>query len=140
MQNAPREHSAILSTFNNPPFVFKIFVLSFFEWPLKTGFTVYLISMFLSLYFYYSGNFVVSAIAWVIKVCTFLSGCVFVHGYQCGAQSLNGRVLDFRLTGSRSRLTLDTVSKTLYQAIVSKTLYPLVFTDPNPGRQENNQT
>ena len=40
MQNAPREHSAILLTFNKLPFVFKIFVLSVFEWPLKTGFTV----------------------------------------------------------------------------------------------------
>ena len=34
------EHSAILSTFIKQPFVIKIFVLSFFEWPLKTGFTV----------------------------------------------------------------------------------------------------
>ena len=40
MQNAPREHSAICSTFIKPPFVFKTFVLSIFEWPLKTGFTV----------------------------------------------------------------------------------------------------
>ena len=42
MQNAPREHSAILSTFIKLyiPFVFKIIVLSIFEWPLKTGFTV----------------------------------------------------------------------------------------------------
>ena len=31
MQNAPREHSAILSTFIKVPFVFKIFVLSIFE-------------------------------------------------------------------------------------------------------------
>ena len=37
MQNAPREHSAILSTFIRLPFVFKTFVLSIFEWPLKTG-------------------------------------------------------------------------------------------------------
>ena len=35
-----REHSAILSTFIKLPFVFKIFVLSILEWPLKTGFTV----------------------------------------------------------------------------------------------------
>ena len=35
------EHSAILSTFIKLPFVFKIFVLSIFEWPLKTGFTVF---------------------------------------------------------------------------------------------------
>ena len=34
------EHSAILLTFNKLPFVTKIFVLSFFEWPLKTGFSV----------------------------------------------------------------------------------------------------
>ena len=35
----PLEHSAILSTFIKLPFVIKIFVLSIFEWPLKTGFT-----------------------------------------------------------------------------------------------------
>ena len=35
-----REHSAILSTFIKLPFVIKIFVLSIFEWPLKTGLTV----------------------------------------------------------------------------------------------------
>ena len=29
-----------ISTFIKPPFVIKIFVLSIFEWPLKTGFTV----------------------------------------------------------------------------------------------------
>ena len=40
MQNAPRENSAILSTVMKLPFVFKAFVLSIFEWPLKTGFTV----------------------------------------------------------------------------------------------------
>ena len=34
------EHSAILSTFIKLPFVFKMFVLSIFKWPLKTGFTV----------------------------------------------------------------------------------------------------
>ena len=34
------EHSAILSTFIKLPFVIKIFVLSIFEWPLKTGSTV----------------------------------------------------------------------------------------------------
>ena len=35
------EHSAILLTFIKLPFVIKIFVLSSFEWRLKTGFTVY---------------------------------------------------------------------------------------------------
>ena len=34
------EHSAILLTFINLPFVIKIFVLSIFEWPFDTGFTV----------------------------------------------------------------------------------------------------
>ena len=37
MQNAPREHSAILSTFIELPFAFKTFVLSIFEWSLKTS-------------------------------------------------------------------------------------------------------
>ena len=36
------EHSAILSTFIKLPFVIKIFVLSIFEWPFYTGFTVVL--------------------------------------------------------------------------------------------------
>ena len=34
------EHSAILSTFIKLLFVFNTFVLSIFEWPFKTGFTV----------------------------------------------------------------------------------------------------
>ena len=34
------EHSAILSTFIKLPFVNKIFILSIFEWPFKTGYTV----------------------------------------------------------------------------------------------------
>ena len=34
------EHSAILLTFIKLPFLIKTFVLSIFEWPLKTGFTV----------------------------------------------------------------------------------------------------
>ena len=40
MQNAPVEHSAILSTCTKLPPVFKTFVLSIFEWQFKTGFTV----------------------------------------------------------------------------------------------------
>ena len=40
LQHAPREHSAILLTFIKQPFVFQTFVLSNFEWSLKTGFTV----------------------------------------------------------------------------------------------------
>ena len=38
------EHSAILPTFIKLPFVIKIFVLSIFEWPLLTGFTVTVIA------------------------------------------------------------------------------------------------
>ena len=34
------EHSAILSTFIKLPVVIKIYVLSIFEWPFNTGFTV----------------------------------------------------------------------------------------------------
>ena len=34
--NAPREHSAILSTFIKLPFVTNIFILSIFEWPFYT--------------------------------------------------------------------------------------------------------
>ena len=40
MQNAPWGHSAILSTFIKLSFVIKIFVLSIFEWPFYTDFTV----------------------------------------------------------------------------------------------------
>ena len=40
------EHSAILLTFTKLPFVIKTFVLSIFEWPLKTGFTVLIFELF----------------------------------------------------------------------------------------------
>ena len=40
LQNAPREHSAILSTCIRLPSVFKTFVFPIFEWSLKTGLTV----------------------------------------------------------------------------------------------------
>ena len=36
-----KEHSAILSTFMKLPVVIKTFVLSIFEWPFFTGFTVH---------------------------------------------------------------------------------------------------
>ena len=48
LQNAPREHSAILSTFIRLSFVFKTYVLSIVEWLLKTGFTVYEYEMLVS--------------------------------------------------------------------------------------------
>ena len=37
----PLEHSAILLTFIKLPFVIKIFVLSIFDWPFYTSFTVH---------------------------------------------------------------------------------------------------
>ena len=39
------EHSAILSTFIKLPFAIKIFVLSIFEWPFYTSFTVYTVGI-----------------------------------------------------------------------------------------------
>ena len=39
--NAGPKYCRILSTFIKLPFVIKTFVLSIFEWPHKTGFTVY---------------------------------------------------------------------------------------------------
>ena len=38
-------HSAILSTFIKVPIVIKIFVLSIFEWPFYTGFSVHVIQV-----------------------------------------------------------------------------------------------
>ena len=40
MQVKSITESAILLTFIKPSFIIKIFVLSIFEWPLTTGFTV----------------------------------------------------------------------------------------------------
>ena len=37
-------HSAILLTFIKLPFIIKVFDLSIFEWPFKTGFTVLFLS------------------------------------------------------------------------------------------------
>ena len=48
------EHSAILSTFIKLPFAIKIFVLSIFEWPLKTGFTVHEFVYYKSFKLYYT--------------------------------------------------------------------------------------
>ena len=39
--NAGQKYTAILSTFIKLPVVIKVFVLSIFEWPFYTGFTVY---------------------------------------------------------------------------------------------------
>ena len=50
------DHSAILSTFIKLPVVIKIFVLSIFEWPFYTGFTVIVSS--------FSGKLI-----WFVSVC-----------------------------------------------------------------------
>ena len=51
------EHSALLSTFTKLPLVIKTFVLSIFEWPFYTGFTVFDCIYSLSLpSFFYNGN------------------------------------------------------------------------------------
>ena len=44
IEESSKRAFSILSTFIKLPFVSKIFVLSIFEWPLKTGFTVTSIS------------------------------------------------------------------------------------------------
>ena len=46
MQNALLEHSAILSTSIKRVFVIKTFVLSNFEWPLNTDFTVFYLTKY----------------------------------------------------------------------------------------------
>ena len=57
------EHSAILLTFIKLPFVIKIFVLSIFEWPFYTGFTVLL--------FFSQFSCMVSSVAWFYQLCGF---------------------------------------------------------------------
>ena len=48
----PTEHSAILLTNIKLPLDIKIFVLSIFEWPLKTGFTVVIFCHIFLVYVY----------------------------------------------------------------------------------------
>ena len=45
------EHAALLSTFIRLPLVIKVFVLSIFEWPFYTGFTVRLFTVILYLWY-----------------------------------------------------------------------------------------
>ena len=52
------EHSSILSTFIKLPFAIKTFVLSIFEWPLKTGFTVH------TFYFSAVDSFAIDWLTW----------------------------------------------------------------------------
>ena len=88
MQNAPREHYAILSAFIKLPIIFKAFVLSIFVWPLKTGFTFYtgftvIVNMMLSYLVHNSlGDF----------------GTLFVHLSGCVAQSVRCLATDASLT------------------------------------------
>ena len=60
------EHSAILSIFIKLPFVIKIFVLSIFEWPLYTSFTV-VFFFCLNRYLLFH---VVRRYYWAYRVCT----------------------------------------------------------------------
>ena len=89
------EHSAILSTFIKLPIVINIFVLSFFEWPFYTGFTVivYLFSemvclvigIFYMLHWEIGG---VEAISLSILVGSSVDYCVhLVEGYILAAQT-----------------------------------------------------
>ena len=54
---AEGEHSALLLTFIKLPFDIKTFVLSIFEWPLETGFTVLLFVLFLLMLYIPVNNF-----------------------------------------------------------------------------------
>ena len=56
------EHSAILLTFIKLPFVIKFFVLSIFEWPFYTGFTVIVR--------------VISERCWKLNTCSFVCGAL----------------------------------------------------------------
>ena len=74
------EHSATLSTFIKLPFVNNIFILSIFEWPLKTGFTVILIDFILNFYLCKLRPFLRGARAsmcrdsgWLANTCTFFT-------------------------------------------------------------------
>ena len=67
LQNAPVEHSEILSTCTKLPHVFKTFVLLIFEWPLKTGSTVNVFFMAQPLKVQYSSLFLSRIIGKVEK-------------------------------------------------------------------------
>ena len=85
------EHSAILSTFIKLLFVIKISVLSIFEWPLKTGFTLLCLKVqadlgFMILKFFFIPP--VRSIKGVYSFCLFcnyvcLSVCLFVCLFVC---------------------------------------------------------
>ena len=66
------EHSAILSTFIKLPFANNIFVLTIFEWPLKTGFTEVLFLQLNSLEMYKTRNLCKLAhVSYHVHVCRF---------------------------------------------------------------------
>ena len=79
LQNAPREHSAILLTFIKLPFVFKTFVLSIFKWPLKTGFTVETPVIFFSSLFRNDPLFSIRVYwLWIPQILWFLNICFMI--------------------------------------------------------------
>ena len=65
------EHSAIRLTFIKLHFVIKIFVLSIFEWPLRTGFTVHVVdpwSLYNSLFPFKSFDLTHVLLVWLCLV------------------------------------------------------------------------
>ena len=72
MQNVPREHSAMLSTFIKLPFVVETFVLFIFEWSFKTAFTVFRIFNFFNFLIYNFDQIYIKkhALTWPFNLCT----------------------------------------------------------------------
>ena len=97
LQNAPKEYSAILSTFIKLPFVFKTFVLSIFEWLLKTGFTVF--NLLQNCFNIHVGDVINNKVA--ISVCLLdhlLTICTVYVGYDCFKKNVGPtRVANWRI-------------------------------------------
>ena len=79
--NAGQKYCRMLSTFIKLPFVIKIFVLSIFKWPLKTGFTVYS----------YMENSI--GLRWINSVCLIISARRNKSSYQTLVMNLENRNL-----------------------------------------------
>ena len=88
-----REHSAILSTFIELPFVIKIFVLSTFEWLFYTGFAVFhkyqtLINCLISILVFFAGDINTKDRNLIFGFSCEANGKLFKHVYV-----LNGRAV-----------------------------------------------
>ena len=84
------KHSAIRLAFIKLPFVIKIFILSIFEWPFYTGFTVYS-NLWLDL----TDVNEATVVSCVIRTFYNFGNNIYLRG----AQWLSGRVLDSRPKG-----------------------------------------